>query len=108
MIRSCEPVFAELVAAVVMDDHAHVLVYPHPGTTGQRLARAWKGMTAQKLVKEHGRVAPIWQREYFDRWMESPDQIAACAAYIQANPVRRWPTIEVYPWLYYRVARGVL
>src|SRR5689334_20780781 len=68
VIRSCEPTFADLLAAVVMDDHAHVLVRPRPGTTGRRLAVAWKGMSAQQLVRGHGRTPPIWQREYFDRW----------------------------------------
>ena len=59
-------------------------------------------MSAQRLVKEQGRVAPIWQREYVDRWMDSPDQIVACVAYIRRNPSRRWPDIEKYPWRHFR------
>ena len=42
VIQSCEPAFAELLAAVVMDDHVHVLVRPRIGTTGRRLVRALK------------------------------------------------------------------
>jgi REP element-mobilizing transposase RayT len=104
VIRSCEPAFAELLAAVVMDDHAHALARPLAGTAGRRLAVAWKGMSAQRLVKEQGRRAPIWQREYFDRWMDSSEQAKACVAYIQRNPVRRWPDIEEYSWMYVRAA----
>ena len=103
VIQSCEPAFAELLAAVVMDDHVHVLVRPRIGTTGRRLVRALKGMSAQRLVKEHARRPPIWQREYFDRWMDSPDQTTACLAYIERNPGRRWPDITGYPWV---LARG--
>ena len=102
VIRSCEPLYAELVAAVVMDDHAHVLVQPHAGITGRRLALAWKGMTAQRLVTEQGRGPPIWQRDYFDRWMDSPRQVTACIEYIRRNPERRWPEIEQYSWSYHR------
>jgi putative transposase len=102
VIRSCEPLYAELVAAVVMDDHAHVLVQPNLGTTGRRLARAWKGMTAQRLVMEQGRATPVWQRDYFDRWMDSRRQLSACIEYIRRNPERRWPDVEEYPWSFCR------
>ena len=102
VVRSCEPLFAKLLAAVVMDDHAHALVQPHSGTTGRRLARAWKGLSALRLVKEQGRRPPIWQRDYFDRWMDSREQVTACEAYIRRNPARRWPDIEQYPWVYLR------
>jgi REP element-mobilizing transposase RayT len=102
VVRSCEPLFAELIAAVVMDDHAHALVQPQLGTSGRRLARAWKGMTAQRLVKEQGRSTPVWQREYFDRWMDSERQVEACVEYIRHNPERRWPGIEGYRWSYLR------
>ena len=98
VIRTSEPLFAKLVAAVVMDDHVHVLARPESGTTGRRLARAWKGMSAQRLVKEQARATPVWQRDYFDRWMHSPQQTAACVSYIQRNPIRRWPQVMDYPW----------
>lgn len=101
-VESCDPYFADLFALVVMDDHAHVLVRPHSGFTARHLIGCWKGMTAQRLVRTFGRSAPMWQRDYFDRWMDSRDQVTACIGYIARNPVRRWPGIGDYPWLYLR------
>lgn len=86
-------------AAVVMDDHVHVLGRVVPGVTAGKLAQAWKSVSAHELVKLHGRVAPVWQRDYFDRWMRSGEQTAACARYVLDNPRRRWPDVERYPWV---------
>ena len=102
VVRSCEPSFAELLAVVVMDDHVHALARPRPGTTGARLATAWKGISAHRLCTEHGRVGPVWQRAYFDRWMRSAEHTGACRAYIEANPRRRWPDIGSYHWVLVR------
>lgn len=98
-IRRCEPDYAELIAAVVMDDHAHVLVRPGPGVSAKRLASAWKGLTAHGFCGPGGRHAPVWQREYFDRWMSSPEQAEACRRYIVENPTRRWPEVTKYQWV---------
>ena len=98
-IRRCEPEYAELIAAVVMNDHAHVLVRPKAGITAKRLASAWKGATAHLFCAPGGRSSPLWQREYFDRWMESPQQLEASRAYILDNPRRRWPTLSHYQWV---------
>ena len=99
-IRRCEPEFGKLLAAVVMDDHAHVLVTPHSGSTARRLASAWKGVSAHRLCGPGRRHSPLWQREYFDRWMVDSAQIARCRAYILGNPARRWNGIVGYPWVY--------
>jgi REP element-mobilizing transposase RayT len=86
-------------AAVVMDDHVHLLGRPARGCSAAKLAQAWKSISSHELVKLQGRTAPVWQRDYFDRWMRSPEHTAECARYILDNPVRRWPDIESYPWV---------
>lgn len=100
VIKTGETNFAELLAVVVMDDHVHALVRPKPNSTAQRLATAWKGMSAHRLCADFGRVGPIWQRAYFDWWMRSPDHTRACMAYVIENPKRRWPDLDGYTWLY--------
>lgn len=100
IVRSCEPQFANLHAVVVMDDHVHALATPKPGSTAYRLAKAWKGMAAQRLVKVYGRHTPVWQRNYFDRWIDNAAQFEACVRYILQNPERRWPEVEEYRWLH--------
>ena len=99
IVCRCEPEFAELFGVVIMDDHAHALVRPSPGITANRLVAAWKNTSAHRLCAPSGRTTPLWQRGYFDRWMDAPGQIDRCRAYIRANPGRRWPTIREYPWV---------
>jgi hypothetical protein len=82
-----------------MDDHVHILGRVLGSTTAAKLAQAWKSISSHELVKRQGRVAPVWQRDYFDRWMHSAEHTIACARYILDNPIRRWPGIERYPWV---------
>ncbi|MEO6066562.1 MAG: transposase [Gemmatimonadales bacterium] len=86
-------------AAAVMDDHVHALVTPGNAATSSRLLRAWKAASSHALVKQFGRTAPLWQPEYYQRWIQQPGNIEICAEYIHANPERRWPGIEDYPWI---------
>ena len=89
----------DIIAGVVMDDHVHALVHPHPGVTSMSLAATWKSVSSHRLCGRSGRVAPLWQRGTYQRWMRSPAQTALCATYIQNNPRRRGPGVVTYPWL---------
>jgi REP element-mobilizing transposase RayT len=86
-------------AAVVMDDHVHVLFGPGKQLTSARFVSAWKSAAAHRIVKSHSRTAPIWQPEYYQRWLASSSLIPICASYIRDNPRRKWPGIGDYPWL---------
>ena len=98
VIARSQPMQCSLIAAVVMDDHCHALTLPAAGVTAKRLAQTWKSVSAHELVAQTGRSAPVWQAEYFDRWMRSEEHRAACAEYILDNPRRRWPGVSAYPW----------
>ncbi|HTY22567.1 MAG TPA: transposase [Desulfomonilaceae bacterium] len=88
-----------LQAHVVMDDHVHVILLPFEGFSLHRIVHSWKSVTAKRLVKESGRTAPVWQREYFDRIVRDEDELMQKAQYITANPWNRWPYLEEYPWV---------
>jgi REP element-mobilizing transposase RayT len=94
-----EGVLGNIIAAVVMDDHAHVHISLFPSATGQKAAQVWKSVSAHGLTREFGRSAPVWQRQYFDRWIMDDARIERCAAYVRLNPERRWPGIEGYRWV---------
>ena len=83
-------------AAVVMDDHVHALITPGPQAASARLVQAWKSASSHHLTKFFGRRAPVWQRDYYQRWISSPALILICADYIRQNPRRKWPGIEKY------------
>ncbi len=86
----------ELLAYVVMDDHVHLLVKPLDDLELHRIVHSWKSVSAKKLVKGWARIAPVWQREYFDRIVRNEEELMQKAQYILGNPSKRWPDFQDY------------
>ena len=82
-----------------MDDHVHTLFTPSAQTPSSRLLHAWKSASAHSIIKSSARTAPLWQAEYYQRWIASPRLVDLCASYILANPARKWPGTRDYPWV---------
>ena len=82
----------ELHAWCVMPNHAHVLFYLERGEELDRVLHSWKSFTAHEIGQ-----GAIWQREYFDRVIRSPDHLNETVAYIRRNPAKagllEWPWI---------------
>ena len=85
---------------VVMDDHAHVLVLPLEDFALERIVHTWKSVSAKQLASGWGRCAPVWQREYFDRIIRDDEELIQKAHYILGNPLKRWPSVEDYQWVW--------
>jgi putative transposase len=98
-IRHFENQRYDLPAYVVMDDHVHVLVRPVEGSSLHRIVHSWKSYTATRLGQDWGRLAPVWQREYFDRIVRDVVEWRQKAEYIVANPLKKWPSEPEYPWV---------
>ena len=98
VIRRDNGVRCRIDAGVVMDDHMHVLAGFTFGTPAAKIVHSWKSITAHQLAKQFHRTAPIWQPEYYQRWIRDRGQLDICASYIRNNPRRKWPGIENYPW----------
>jgi REP element-mobilizing transposase RayT len=92
--RSCR-----ILAAVVMDDHVHALVALATGVTIQGITQTWKSVSSHTMTRSHGRIAPVWPRNYWDRELAAEGAIRRCIKYIATNPERRWPGIGPYPWV---------
>ena len=90
----------ELLAAVVMDDHVHVVVYPIAPAQIDGIVAGWRSYTAHRLVVAGGRAPPLWQRNGFDRVVWEGGELAEKIAYVLRNPWRRWPEIPEYPWVW--------
>jgi REP element-mobilizing transposase RayT len=84
-----------LYAAVVMNDHVHVLVEPTPPFDLEDIVRSWKSYTSRQFRARSGRV---WQREYYDRLIRDEREFDEAVGYIVANPYLRWPGIDSYLW----------
>ncbi|MCG3128410.1 MAG: Isoleucine--tRNA ligase [Phycisphaerae bacterium] len=99
-----------LHAAVVMPDHAHVLCTPLEKSKGEwwsiaDLMHSIKGFSAKEINRLRGTSGLVWQREYYDRIIRSPDDFEEKWNYIVTNPVRRGLP-ETYPWVWVEVSHA--
>ena len=103
-----EPVVAEMVQAslpsfdslryrllawVVMPNHTHVLFQTMEGWSVAKTVASWKKFTARKICdfrrkNGEGTCAPIWHREYWDRYIRDREHLARAIEYIHENPVK--------------------
>lgn len=82
-----------LLAWVVMPNHVHVLFKPLAGWSVADTVGFWKKFSARKICewqRSHGGepASPVWQREYWDRYMRDSVHVARTVDYIHQNPVQ--------------------
>jgi REP element-mobilizing transposase RayT len=100
----------ELDAAIVMPDHAHLVLTPGIDEQRQRviplfeIMKAIKGASAHKINEHLGRHGTVWQEESFDWVLRSSEDIYAKVLYVLENPVRRGLVREwrEYKWSCHR------
>jgi len=97
----------DLHTAVVMPDHAHLLLSPLRNVDGwnfslPQILHAIKGVSARKINMLLDRCGRVWQEEFFDHVLRSNDSLAEKADYICRNPVRAGlvKTEREYRWLW--------
>jgi putative transposase len=74
----------------IMPNHWHALIVP-AATCQQPLPailKRIKGRTAKHIRRAVGGSGPVWQREWFDRWVRNDAEWDKIADYIRKNPVR--------------------
>lgn len=82
-----------LLAWVVMPNHVHVLFQPINGWTVARIVASWKKFTARKICDSQRASgekpgAPVWHREYWDRYIRDQRHLEQAIEYIHLNPVK--------------------
>ncbi len=71
---------------VVMPNHVHVLVTPLGEHSLSGIVHSWKSFTAHQINKLLGRSGTVWQKEYFDHIVRSPEHLERFRQYIRDNP----------------------
>jgi REP element-mobilizing transposase RayT len=97
----------DLHTAVVMPDHAHLLLSPLRVGDGwtfslPQIMHAIKGVSARRINILLRRSGPVWQEEFFDHVLRSNDSVTEKVDYICQNPVRSGlvETEGEYRWLW--------
>ncbi len=78
----------KLIEWCIMPNHVHVLVKLAEMNSLADIVRLWKGGSAIDINRALHRTGPLWQREYYDRFVRDMDHFHDCVAYIRNNPVR--------------------
>jgi REP element-mobilizing transposase RayT len=81
-----------------MPNHVHVLFAPIAGNRLADIVHAWKSWTAKAINRHRGVSGPVWQREYFDRFIRDEEHFAAALAYVEDNPVKAGLAAEPADW----------
>ena len=76
-----------LGAWVVMPNHVHVLVRVQEAWPLDRIIQGWKSFTAKRMITALALRPPIWQGEYWDRYIRDEGHWSTAKRYIEANPV---------------------
>jgi REP element-mobilizing transposase RayT len=103
-----------LEVAVVMPDHAHLILTPSNDPTGWSYALAEilkgiKGCSSRNVNRVLGRLGTLWQHESFDHELRNDESVREKAEYICQNPVR-WglvKNVDDYPWLWREWVEGL-
>ena len=86
---------------VVMPDHVHL--FARAGTTATSMARwigMWKSVSARSIAGLLCIRPPIWQEDYFDRFLRTSESYADKWQYVQLNPVRAGLVSDPAAWPY--------
>jgi REP element-mobilizing transposase RayT len=72
-----------------MPDHVHLFAMPgvKPDSMQKWIAQ-WKSISARRFTGMLGVHAPIWQRDYFDRYLRTAESYQTKWNYVRNNPIR--------------------
>ena len=110
--KAFDEVRYHLLAWVVMPTHVHVLVTLKPGFPLAGIVQSWKSWTGRRIRTQLSAVSawpiglPIWQRDYWDRFVRDEHHFAAAVAYIHQNPVKAGWCAAPGDWSWSSAARG--
>ena len=90
--------FYDLFAAVIMPDHAHVLLKPSSDLDLKRLWKGIKGPSARIVNKMRDATGSIWQEESFDRIVRDAMEFDEKLLYIINNPAKASLVSDVWDY----------
>jgi putative transposase len=74
---------------VLMPDHWHALLWPSHPLTVSRAVQDIKDVSARRINRLRGRRGPVWQHQFWDRFVRHRKELSERFDYMHFNPVRR-------------------
>ena len=86
----------------IMPNHCHALLAPSSACAHSldEIMKRLKGRTGLQIRAATKTSGPLWQREWFDRWIRDDHEWEKTVAYIRHNPVKAGlaATWSNHPW----------
>jgi REP element-mobilizing transposase RayT len=101
-IERCSGTYFDLLAAVVMPDHVHLIFHLLREERISHVLQLIKGRSAKTVNQLLGRKGPFWMDESFDRIMRNATELEEKIEYIRQNPVKKGLVTQPsdYQWLF--------
>ena len=92
-----------LLGYVLMPDHWHALIWPGFPLTVSRVVQDIKWLSARRLNRGRQAAGPVWQHQFWDRFVRNARELRERLDYMHFNPVRRGlvQRPDDWPWSSY-------
>jgi len=87
-----------LCGYVLMPDHWHALIWTAYPLTISRVAHDVKKVAARRLHQLRGTKGPVWQHQFWDRFVRHQKEFVARFDYMHLNPVRKGLVSKPVEW----------
>jgi putative transposase len=87
-----------LCGYVLMPDHWHALIWTGYPLTISRVIHDVKKVSAHRLHRERATKGPVWQRQFWDRFVRNSAEFNERLEYMHLNPVRRGLVAKPEEW----------
>jgi putative transposase len=81
-----------------MPDHWHALLWPTYPITISRVLQDIKYVSARRINRFRGRRGPVWQHQFWDRFVRHRKELSGRFDYMHFNPVRRGLVTRPEEW----------
>ncbi len=78
-----------LCGYVLMPDHWHALIWTRHPLTISQVIHDVKRVSARRLHERRGTVGPLWQHQFWDRFVRHAKEFNERLTYMHLNPVRK-------------------
>jgi len=101
-IYGCDGTCLDLVAAVVMPDHVHVIFRAPSGCEDEPRPSVDEGAVSEKINHLFARRGALWMDESFDHIIRNEAELEEKIEYIRQNPIRKGLARQPsdYKWLF--------
>ncbi len=84
---------------IIMPDHVHLFARGGRESDALRVwVQMWKSVSSHGLARKLGVTPPIWQEEYFDRFLRSAENYAEKWHYVESNALKDHLVERVDDW----------